>query len=370
MASIFVSYRREDASSEAHQIYYGFVAELGRENVFIDRGSIGIGSDFAARIDEAVGKCDALIAVIGPQWLGIERDGVRRLHLPDDFVRLEVANALKRDILVVPVLVRDATMPSKDDLPDDLKPLVNRQGQTLLQEHWTVLFDAMVASLVKELARRAALRPAEPPRAAAPERVAEVAVPGRRVTRTVTNPSFAGRASMQPRTYKLGPDNARLLVKTGRHGAASKAGHDLVIEVASWEATLAVDEHAAATSVQLTADPGSLHVQKGIGGMQPISDADKADMRKTIDKDVLKRRPIAFESSRIVADGDGWSVSGDLTMGRTSNPVTFTLARDGASIAGRATITQSDWGIKPYSALFGSLKVNDDVTVEVEGNLA
>ena len=57
-------------------------------------------------------------------------------------------------------------------------------------------------------------------------------------------------------------------------------------------------------------------------------------------------------------------------MGGKSEPVTFTLTEDGGSLTGSATIKQSDWEIKPYSALFGALKVNDEVTVEVKGTLA
>jgi polyisoprenoid-binding protein YceI len=169
--------------------------------------------------------------------------------------------------------------------------------------------------------------------------------------------------------YKLGPDNATLRVKTGRHGAAAKAGHDLEIEVKSWEATLNVAEDPASSSVELSADPTSLHVLQGVGGLQALGDDDKADIRKTIDKDVLKKKEITFSSSSVAAEGDGLAVSGDLTMGGKSKPVTFTLADEGGSLVGSTTVSQSDWGIKPYSALFGALKVNDEVTVEVKGTL-
>jgi polyisoprenoid-binding protein YceI len=170
-------------------------------------------------------------------------------------------------------------------------------------------------------------------------------------------------------SYQLGPDNATLRVKTGRHGAAAAAGHNLEIEVKSWSATLTVADDAAESSVELSADPTSLHVVKGEGGMQGLGDDDKADIRKTIDKDVLKKEDISFASSSAAAEGDGLSFSGDLTMGGKSNPVTFTLTGDGGSIAGSVTVKQKDWGIKPYSALFGALKVNDEVEVLVEGSL-
>jgi polyisoprenoid-binding protein YceI len=176
--------------------------------------------------------------------------------------------------------------------------------------------------------------------------------------------------SIQAGSYKLGPDNATLRVKTGRHGAAAKAGHDLVIEVKSWEATLSVADDPAASSLELSADPTSLHVVKGEGGLQALGDDDRADIRKTIDKDVLKKKSIAFKSSSVADGGDGLTVSGELEMGGKSKPVEFVVSGDGATVTGSATINQSDWGIKPYSALFGALKVNDDVTVEVEGHLS
>ncbi len=175
--------------------------------------------------------------------------------------------------------------------------------------------------------------------------------------------------AIQAGNYKLGPDNATLRVKTGRHGAAAKAGHDLVIEVQSWEATLNVAEDVGQSSLQLTADATSLHVIEGVGGMQALGDDDKADIRKTIDKDVLKKKAIEFTSSSIADDGGRLAVSGDLSMGGKSKPVDFVVSGDGGKVTGSAAVKQSDWGIKPYSALFGALKVNDDVTVEVDGSI-
>lgn len=172
--------------------------------------------------------------------------------------------------------------------------------------------------------------------------------------------------AIQAGTYKFGPDNASLRVETGRSGAAAKAGHDLTIDVTSWSATLEVGDNS---SLQLSADPTSLHVREGKGGMQALKDDDKADIRKTIDKDVLKKKDISFTSSSVAPAGDGLTVSGDLEMGGKSKPLTFSLSENGGSLKGSATVKQSDWGIKPYSALFGALKVNDEVTVAVEANL-
>ena len=176
--------------------------------------------------------------------------------------------------------------------------------------------------------------------------------------------------ALQAGSYTLGPDNATLRVRTGRHGAAAKAGHDLLIEVKSWEATLDVADDAAASSLELSADPTSLHVVKGQGGMQALGDDDKADIRKTIDKDVLKKKAIEFTSTSVSGGDAGLTVNGDLQMGGKSKPVDFVVKSDGGNVTGSATIKQSDWGIKPYSALFGALKVNDELTVEVEGSLS
>ena len=172
--------------------------------------------------------------------------------------------------------------------------------------------------------------------------------------------------AIQAGTYKLGPDNASLHVETGRSGAAAKAGHDLIIDVTSWEATLEVGD---ASSLELSADPTSLHVVKGEGGMQALGDDDKADIRKTIDKDVLKKKDIKFTSSSVESAGDGLKVSGDLEMGGKSQSVSFDLSESDGTLTGSAAVKQSDWGIKPYSALFGALKVNDEVKVVVEAKL-
>jgi polyisoprenoid-binding protein YceI len=173
--------------------------------------------------------------------------------------------------------------------------------------------------------------------------------------------------AIQAGTYKLGPDNASLHVETGRSGAAAKAGHDLIIDVSSWEATLAVGD---SSSLTLSADPTSLHVREGKGGMQALKDDDKSDIRKTIDKDVLKKKPITFQSTSVEESGGGLTVSGNLEIGGKSKPVSFSLSGDGDKLTGSADIKQTDWSIKPYSALFGALKVNDEVKVVVEAKLS
>ncbi len=110
---------------------------------------------------------------------------------------------------------------------------------------------------------------------------------------------------IQPGSYRLGPDNATLSVRTERAGAAAKAGHDLVIRVTSWEAELVVGEDPADTSMELTADATSLRVVEGTGGMQALGEDDMANIHQTIDDEVLKRQDISFRSTRVQADPGG-----------------------------------------------------------------
>jgi hypothetical protein len=159
---------------------------------------------------------------------------------------------------------------------------------------------------------------------------------------------------------KLGPDNARLIVRTGRGGAAAKAGHNLVLEVTRWSATLEDD------AAELTADARSLRVRSGSGGISPLGDEEKAGIAQTIDEEVLKGSAIAFRSNSVKRNGDSVDISGELELARRRRPLTFTLEERDGGLAGSARIKQTDWGMKPYSALFGTLKVADEVEVAIE----
>src|SRR5215208_2848138 len=167
-------------------------------------------------------------------------------------------------------------------------------------------------------------------------------------------------------SHRFGPDNAILTVRTKRTGAASRAGHDLVIEVRSWSATLEPDADPALT---LTADSRSLRVLEGTGGLQALGDDDKAGIEKTIDDEVLEGTAIEFRSTKVElgADGNPERVEGELQLAGQRHPVGFELAvAEDGRLSGTAIVKQSDWGMKPYSALFGTLKVADEVEVSIE----
>jgi polyisoprenoid-binding protein YceI len=176
--------------------------------------------------------------------------------------------------------------------------------------------------------------------------------------------------SIQAGTYRLGPDNSTLSVRTGRTGAAAMAGHNLLFHVTSWEATLVVGD---ASAVELNADGGSLRVIEGTGGMQSLGEDDKIDIQKTIDDDVLKRQTVTFRSTQVQPSdgGNGLTVAGDLTLLGTTRPLTFDVAAtEDGKLSAVAVIKQTDWRIKPYSALFGALKVVDDVEVSIDASPA
>jgi hypothetical protein len=163
-------------------------------------------------------------------------------------------------------------------------------------------------------------------------------------------------------THTIGPSNGSLKVKTGKEGAASKAGHNLVLGVNSWEATV---EGGDSPSIKLTADPGSLEVIEGSGGAKPLTDDDKKDIKKSIGDKVLGSSEITFQSSE-VTDGEA---KGDLSIAGKSSSVTVPLNVSGDKISGSVKLSQKDFGIKKFSALMGALKVTDEVTVEYEGSL-
>jgi hypothetical protein len=164
----------------------------------------------------------------------------------------------------------------------------------------------------------------------------------------------------------LGPDDGTLTVRTGRKGAASKAGHDLTIEVASWQATLELGD---SPSLTLRADSRSLKVREGTGGVKSLDDDDKANIQQTIDDEVLKGTAIEFRSTGVAVDGERLIVNGELELAGKRQPISFDLLHSGDRLAGSAVVDQKNWGIKPYSALFGTLKVADEVTVSIDARL-
>jgi YceI-like domain len=173
--------------------------------------------------------------------------------------------------------------------------------------------------------------------------------------------------SIPPGTHRFGPDNAKLSLRTERAGAAAAAAHDLVIRVTSWEATLVGGDEQR---MELSADPTSLRVVESTGGMKTLDDRDATSIHETIDQEVLEGRDITFRSTSVEVEGSRVHAVGELTLAGETRPIAVDLTLgDAGELSGSVLLKQTDWGMKPYSALFGTLKVKDEVLVVFEGHL-
>ena len=175
-------------------------------------------------------------------------------------------------------------------------------------------------------------------------------------------------------TFRLGPDNGRIVLKTSRAGFAAKAGHDLTIEVTRWSAQVEVpgEDAGGVTAAQVTAelDLGSLEVREGSGGAKPLTDSDRRDIKKTM-SGILGDGTASFTSSKITRFGaSGGAIEGTVTFNGQSQPVRLQVSEPGPGrYRGSATVQQTGFGLKPYTGFFGALKLKDEVTVEFELNL-
>src|SRR6476659_6654757 len=106
-------------------------------------------------------------------------------------------------------------------------------------------------------------------------------------------------------THSLGPGNASLQVRTYREGVAAKAGHDLIIDVTRWDATVGVADEPAGWTIEVNADPRSLEIREGLRGVKPLTDKARVEIRKTIDEKILGGAPIRFRASGARPSDDG-----------------------------------------------------------------
>jgi hypothetical protein len=159
---IFVSYRRQETSHLAGRLYDRLAGRFGEGQVFIDVDAIEPGVDFAKKIFRAVAACKVLLAIIGPTWLTVaDERGHRRLDDPNDIVRLEVEASLARSVLVIPILVEGAVMPTRQDLPESLADLARRNALPIRHESFHSDARRLVAAIERVLP--ASGTAAEPP---------------------------------------------------------------------------------------------------------------------------------------------------------------------------------------------------------------
>ena len=153
MSAIFISYRREDSEDSARALYESLLPRFGKDRLFMDVEAIALGTDFRRAVERSLSDCGVFLVMIGPAWLNIsapnDSSGKRRLDNPEDTVRQEVATALKKggSLPVIPVLVRGASMPIADQLPDDLKDLAFRNALSLNHLDWDANVQKLVAAI-------------------------------------------------------------------------------------------------------------------------------------------------------------------------------------------------------------------------------
>lgn len=148
MSTVFISYRRKTAAGEARALFNDLVAKLGKSSVFMDVHSIALGRDFRSVLHNTLESCDLMLVVIDKNWVqDKDEQGRTRLNDPKDFVRMEVEAALKRDIVVTPVLVQGASMPTASELPPEIADLAYRSGFELSHTRWESDFEEMMRRL-------------------------------------------------------------------------------------------------------------------------------------------------------------------------------------------------------------------------------
>lgn len=174
-------------------------------------------------------------------------------------------------------------------------------------------------------------------------------------------------------SYQVGPDRGRLLLRTSRAGLAASAGHDLTIEVGRWSGEVLIADEVSASSVDITVQLPTLRVVAGTGGVKPLSERDKREIaqtaRKLLDAD---RVPEArFVSSVARAGAGGGTIEGTLSLRGKENPLTLRVTDlDDGRYRVTGEVAQSAYGIEPYTAFFGALKLADRVEIEAEVDLS
>jgi len=174
--------------------------------------------------------------------------------------------------------------------------------------------------------------------------------------------------------HQLGPGRGRILLRTFRDGLAAQAGHDLTVEATRWSGDLRVNDDLSPASLEVHIDLVALVVRDGTGGVKPLTDRDRREIavttRKVLRTDQHPEAVFAADSFRPAAGGGG-EISGTLTLRGQERPLSLRVKQTGADrYYAETQIVQSDYGIKPYTAFLGALRVRDAVDVAVELDLS
>lgn len=177
---------------------------------------------------------------------------------------------------------------------------------------------------------------------------------------------------MSETSWTLGPGDGELRILTGVAGPAAKMGHRLTIAMQSWQATVRW-RTTKPVGAELTVEVDSLQVLKGEGGVTPLTPPERALARANACKslDAKKYPLITFTAGEITATPQGYRLTGTLDIHGTSRPQTVDLHVEdrggGWAMSTEVAVMQSDFGVKPYSLMMGTLKVADAVTVQFSG---
>ena len=146
MLGIFICYRRSDTAAYAGRLHDRLAAQFGPAAVFLDTGDIEPGSEFMRVIEARISSCSAFLAVIGEMWLSGAK-GSRRLEQADDLVRREIEIAIQHCVPIIPVVVGDAAMPDRRELPESIQSLADRSALHVTHD----LFDESLAKLINTI---------------------------------------------------------------------------------------------------------------------------------------------------------------------------------------------------------------------------
>lgn len=160
-------------------------------------------------------------------------------------------------------------------------------------------------------------------------------------------------------TTTAGPESGELLVRTRREGLAAKVGHDLTLRVGHWSAQVTDDNQVTATI-----DLATLAVVDGTGGALPLSASDRTEIQANIRK-ILGPATATFTGQAQPDSSGGATIDGSLTLNGSTRPLHLVVRQENGTYTATTTVVQSAYGVKPYSAFFGALKLRDEVAVEV-----
>jgi polyisoprenoid-binding protein YceI len=168
--------------------------------------------------------------------------------------------------------------------------------------------------------------------------------------------------------YRLSTESGRIVLRTFRDGLASTAGHDLVIELPRWSGELVVDDDKTPESLEVRINIDALVVLEGSGGLKPLTDRDRREIATTARRQLsTDQHPEAvYSATGFEMSGEGGVIEGNLTIRGVTRPLRLQVSQpEPGTYRGTGTLVQSAYGIKPYTAFFGALKVRDAVDIEV-----